>query len=388
MSVRRARRNRVALVHDWLVNQRGGENVLLELARMFPEAPIYTLVCDRNSIHPELAERLIHTSAIQQWPGAPRRFRQYLPWFPQAVEAWDLAAYDTIISTSHCVAKGVITQPRQHHIAYIHTPMRYIWDQMPQYLPEGWLGQQIMPLAERAAASLRAWDVRSAQRPTQLVANSHYVAQRIARVWGREAEVVYPPVDVDFFAAAEVAGPRYGYVVVCALVPYKRVELAIRLANKRHFPLTVVGRGPQLRRLRRLARDTVTFQAHLSPEELRQTYARARGLLFCGVEDCGMAPIEAMAAGCPILALGIGGLRETVLHAGRHPTGTLFQEPTLSSLEAAFDRFEMARQKGVFRADRLAAQARKFDRHVFVRAVRRLVRSSAASLSLAQARPL
>ena len=388
MSVRRARRGRVVLVHDWLVNQRGGENVLLELARMFPKAPIYTLVCDRERIHPELAARDIRTSPMQQWPGAPKRFRQYLPWFAGMVEAWDLSGYDTIMSTSHCVAKGVITQPDQRHISYIHTPMRYLWDQMPQYLPDGWLGHQLMPLAARVATPLRAWDVRSAQRPTTLVANSHYVAQRIARVWNREAEVVYPPVDVDFFAAEKVAGPRYGYVVVSALVPYKRVELAVRLANKRHFPLTVIGAGPQLRRLQRLARDTVTFQAHLSPEDLRQTYARARGLLFCGVEDCGMAPIEAMAAGCPVLALGTGGLRETILHAGPHPTGILFAEPTLASLEAAFDRFEMARIRGVFKPERLVAQARKFDRQVFVRSMRRLVQGTVAGRSLAQVRAL
>ena len=182
---------RVALVHDWLVTQRGGENVLLELGRLFPAAPIFTLVHAPGRVHPEIEAHPIHTSFIQKLPGAPRHFRQYLPLFPAAAESWDLSRFDLIVSSSHCVAKGVHTHAGQLHLAYVHTPMRYVWDQMPQYLASLPIQALSEPLARVAAVPLRRWDVTSAQRPHILVANSRFVASRIARVWGREAEVVY-----------------------------------------------------------------------------------------------------------------------------------------------------------------------------------------------------
>ncbi|HSI05359.1 MAG TPA: glycosyltransferase, partial [Myxococcota bacterium] len=188
---------RVALVHDWLVAHRGGEQVLLELARAFPSAPIYTLVYDPRDVHAELTSRDIRTSLIQSLPGVPRHFRRYLPLFPKAIEAFNLSKYDVVLSTSHCVAKGVITQGT--HIAYIHTPMRYLWDQLPTYIPP-WADTRLTVKAVTMAVTpLRRWDVMSAARPTELVANSKYVAERIARVWQRESRVVHPPVTTGFF---------------------------------------------------------------------------------------------------------------------------------------------------------------------------------------------
>ncbi|HET6343558.1 MAG TPA: glycosyltransferase, partial [Myxococcota bacterium] len=361
----------VALVHDWLVSQRGGENVLLTLARMFPEAPIYTLVHGAGRVHPELERRIIHTSFIQRLPGAPRRFRPYLPLFPRAVEAWDLSAYDTVISTSHCVAKGIRTHAGQRHVAYIHTPMRYLWDQMPHYLPRP--ARLWTPLARLAAWPLRRWDVTSAQRPDVLVANSEFVAARIGRVWGRASEVIYPPVDVDFFAAAPDPAARRGFVAVSALVPYKRLELAIGLANARRLPLTVVGEGAERARLRALAGPTVRFEHGLSREALRALYAGAEALLFAGEEDFGIVPVEAMAAGCPVIAFDAGGLRETVVGEGEGATGVFFGTPSVAAMGRALDTFLERRDRGAFGRAALTAQARLFAPERFTAAMARLL---------------
>lgn len=357
---------RVALVHDWLVAHRGGEKVLLELARMYPDAPIYTLVADRSRIHEELAARTLRTSFIQDLPYAPHRFRHYLPLFPLAVESLDLRGYDLVLSTSHCVAKGVRTWPGQVHVSYVHTPMRYLWDQMSQYLPSVVQRRSALALAlalaRLATTPLRLWDVRSSQRPTVLVANSRYVAARIERVWGRRAEVVYPPVEVDFFANG-TARPRKGYLVVSALVPYKRVDIAVEMASRHSLPLTVIGDGPQRERLKAAAGNTVRFVHDVDDRGLRQAYAGARALLFPGVEDFGIVPVEAIAAGCPVIALQEGGATETV----GPDSGVFFDEPTAQSLWRAVKAFEAREREGAYKPETLLARARRFTRAAFSR---------------------
>ncbi|MEE8408757.1 MAG: glycosyltransferase [Myxococcota bacterium] len=365
----------VALVHDWLVAQRGGENVLLEMARLFPEAPIYTLVHAPGTIHPELERHPIRTSFIQRLPGAPDSFRRYLPLFPAAVEAWRFDEFDLILSTSHCVAKGVRTHEHQKHIAYIHTPMRYLWDQLPEYVPRLPGRALLTPLARALSAPLRRWDVRSATRPDLLVANSAHVAARIDRVWRRPAEVLYPPVDVAAFAEApEVRGKRHRrFLVVSALVPYKRVDVAVRAATMRGLPLDVVGDGPELRRLRRMAGPSVRFIGSLSPDRLVQAYAEARALLFCGVEDFGIVPVEAMAAGCPVIGLREGGVLETVVENGEGATGLFFDRPEPDSLLAAISRFEALESDGGFDRAVLEARARRFGREQFVSGLKKIL---------------
>ncbi|MEM6531520.1 MAG: glycosyltransferase [Myxococcota bacterium] len=325
---------RVALVHDWLVAHRGGEKVLLELARLFPEAPIYTLVFDRRRVHRELAGRTIITSFIQRLPGAPKRFRPYLPLFPAAIESFDFRAFDLVLSTSHCVAKGI--RADAPHLSYVHTPMRYIWDQLDTYLPRVRGRRLLKAGAEAVAAPLRRWDVSSSARPTSLVANSRFVAERIERFWGRRASVVHPPVDVERFGG-RVDQARSGYLVVNALVPYKRTELAVEFASRNRIHLTVVGDGSERRALEHIAGPTVCFRPSVSDAELVELYRSAKALLHGGIEDFGIAPVEAMAAGCPVVAYGRGGVTETVVD-GR--TGVFFHEPQAAALEAAVRRLD------------------------------------------------
>ncbi len=349
----------VALVHDWLVAHRGGEQVLLELARMHPGAPIFTLVCAPERIHPELRNRTIYTSRLQDLPGVPRRFRHLLPFFTQAIESFDLADFDCVISTSHCVAKGVKTQPWQRHISYIHTPMRYLWDGLESYLPRGLVGRVMRPWAEWFARPLRRWDVESAQRPDFLLANSENVKERIERLWGRGCSVVYPPVDTEFFTPGTEPRGRE-LLVLGAQVPYKNARLAVTLASRRGLPLRVLGDGPVVGVLRRLAGPTVVFEPSADRERVREAYRQARALLFCGIEDFGIVPVEAMACGCPVVALARGGALETVVGEGEGRTGVFFDEPTEMALNAALAELERVEEAGGFSVDVIRARALGF----------------------------
>jgi len=355
---------RVALVHDWLVSHRGGENVLAEIASLYPDAPIYTLVHSKGTVDEALERHPIETSFIQDLPGSPQRFRPYLPLFPRAIESFDLSSYDLVLSTSHCVAKGVRTRSDAIHVSYVHTPMRYLWDQLPQYLPNV-PGKPLLVKAARAlSAPLRAWDVASAERPTHLLANSSFVAKRIAHVWGQHAEVIYPPVDVGFFAQAPQQ-KRRGLLVVSALVPYKRVDLAVTAATKLGERLTVVGRGSEARRLQRMAGPTVEFVESLAIEKLRNAFASAEALLFCGVEDFGIVPVEAMAAGCPVIGLKRGGLTETVVGEGPDRTGVFFETATTAAVCDAIIEFRRWSDTEGFRRSALSARANNFGRGRF-----------------------
>ncbi len=356
---------KVALVHDWLVAHRGGEAVLLELARLFPDAPIYTLVADTSLIHPELASRDIQTSFIQRLPGAPRRFRQYLPLFPSAIEGFDLSGYDMVISTSHCVAKGV--EPSGvPHLSYIHTPMRYIWSERGHYAPKGFPGVLGRPVFEVLAAWLRKWDRRTAHRPTALIANSKYVASRIKESWGRSAEVVYPPVDTAFFKPG--TAPRQPYLaVVGAQVGYKNNALAIEFAKATGQPLRVIGAGPAIGSPADSKPSNITYEGHVSRERLRQIYQEASGLLFCGVEDFGIVPVEAIACGCPVVAYGEGGALESVCEVGDRPTGVFFYEQSIQSLTQAVQALRQNLDDGVYCGPSMHEAAQTFSPESFQR---------------------
>ena len=302
---------RVVLVHDWLTGMRGGEKVLESLCRLFPTADLVTLVHARGSASPLIEARRVRTSIAQRLPRATRLYRHYLPLFPTAIELFDLDDADVVISTSHCAAKAVVPTGRAMHVCYCHSPMRYAWDQFESYFGAERVGRGMNLAMRPVMAWLARWDRATASRVDRFVANSHYVAGRIARYYNRRATVLYPPVDTEFFTPA-ARPPQSYFLVVSALVPYKRIDLALAAAERLQAPLKVVGAGPDLARLRARAGPTVEFTGQLGDEALREAYRGATAVLLTGEEDFGIVPVEAMACGRPVVALGRGGACETV----------------------------------------------------------------------------
>jgi glycosyltransferase involved in cell wall biosynthesis len=327
---------RVALVHDWLTGMRGGEKVIEVLGSLYPEAPLHTLFHFPGSVSPGIESHPIRTSFLQNAPGIRRHYRSYLPLFPAAIEELDLSGFDLVLSSSHCVAKGVIAPPDAFHLCYCHTPMRYAWDQEHAYFPKRHgAGPRLRSLALTA---LRAWDVSSAARVNLFVANSRFVARRIETYYGRSAEVVHPPVDVDFFTP----GPERGKndeeycLMVSALAPYKRIELAMAACEKLEIELRIVGEGPERKRLAGIATPNVHFLGTVGAEELRELYRGASLFLQPGVEDFGIASVEALACGTPVVAAARGGILD-VVEDGRH--GVLYPDwEGPSALAGAIDK--------------------------------------------------
>lgn len=355
---------RVALVHDWLTGMRGGERCLEVLCELFPRAPLYTLLHVPGSVSPTIERRRIVTSFVQRLPGAATRYRHYLPLFPLAIRQFDLRAYDLIVSMSHCVAKGTRVPHGVLHLSYCFSPMRYIWERYDDYFVRG-RGLATRALMPPVAAALRRWDRRtgSVQR---FVANSRYTAERIRRWYGRDADVIHSPVDAGRFAIAPEIDDYY--LVVSALVPYKRVDLAVEAANRLGRRLAVVGAGPEEQRLRALAGPTVEFLGWRTDREVAALYARCRAFLFPAVEDFGITPLEAAAAGRPTIALRQGGVPETMIgldNPGASPTAVFFDAQTADALVAAIRTFEAAEAR--FEPKALRARAEQFDRPVFKR---------------------
>ena len=352
----------VALVHDWLTGMRGGERCLEVFAELFPAADLYTLLHVPGSVSPAIESRRIVTSFIQRLPQAERRYRHYLPLFPAAVRAFDLSGYDLVLSSSHAVAKGVRVPPGALHVCYCFTPMRYVWDLYDDYFGAraSLAARLTMP---PVAAWLRRWDRRTAAGVHHFVAISRFVADRIRRAYGREADVIYPPVDVSRFRVDE--GPGEFYLVVSALTPYKRVDLAVEACNRLGRRLLVVGSGPEEPRLRALAGPTVELLGWRDDAQIAELYARCRALLFPPLEDFGITPLEAMAAGRPVIAFGEGGARETVvgLGEGEPPTGLFFARQRVEDLTEAIRRFEASAPQ--FEPKALRRRAEAFDRPLF-----------------------
>ncbi len=353
---------RVALVHDWLTGMRGGERCLEVFCELFPEADLFTLLRVPGSVSETIERRRITTSFIQGMPGAAQRYRHYLPLFPAAVRRFDLRGYDLVLSSSHAVAKGVRVPPGALHVCYCFTPMRYVWDLYGEYFGAraGPLTRAVMP---PLAAWLRRWDRRTAAGVHHFVAISRFVADRIRRAYGRPAEVIYPPVDVARFRVEE--GPGDFYLVVSALTPYKRVDLAVAAASRLGRRLVVVGSGPEEARLRSLAGPTVELLGWRDDAEIALLYSRCRALLFPTVEDFGITPLEAMASGRPVIALGQGGALETVVGpgGGEPATGIFFERQSVEDLAEAIQRFESDSPR--FEPKALRRRAEAFDRPLF-----------------------
>lgn len=361
----------IALVHDWLTGMRGGEKCLEVFCEMFPDADLFTLIHVPGSVSPAIERRRIVTSMLQRWPGSRRGYRHYLPLMPTAIEMLDLQPYDLVLSSSHCVAKGVLPRPDAIHVSYVHTPMRYAWDRWAEYFGRGGLRRI---LAAPLLNYLRTWDASSSPRVDRYVANSNFVAQRIMKYYRRSATVIPPPVDCNLFNIERERGQSY--LMVSAMVPYKRIDLVIEVFNRLGRPLTIVGDGPLRRRLTGAAGPTVQFTGWLADAELREHYARARAVILPAVEDFGIVPLEANAAGRPVIALGRGGSLDTVVPLdgdtdGDGPTGVFFDSPDADSLTSAIRRFEDHEER--FDPEVLRRHARRFDRPRFRERMQRLI---------------
>jgi len=337
----------VAVVHDWLDTWGGGENVLAEILRAYPEAELFALVdFMSDTLREGLGGRRARTTFLQRVPGARRRFRSLLPAFPRAIESLDLAAYDLVLSSSHAVAKGVRTRPRQVHVCYCHTPMRYAWDLREQYLGQTKLTHGVRGLVvNHLLDRLRDWDRDTSPRVGAFIANSAFVRERIARCYGRDAVVIPPPVDTGFFtpATGPAAQSAAGYYFAASrLVPYKRLDLvAEAFAALPNARLVIAGSGPEEPRIRAAARSNVELAGHVTRERMRDLLRGARAFIFAAEEDFGILPVEAQACGTPVIAYGRGGARETIRPLGEaRPTGLFFAEQTAPAIAAAVARFE------------------------------------------------
>lgn len=382
---------RVAVVHDWLTGMRGGEAILEAILDALPQAEIFTLFHFPGSVSPKIEARAIHTSSLQSVALRASDYRHLLPLFPHAVRRWDFRRFDFIVSSSHCVAKGIDARGKPH-LCYCHTPMRYIWDRFDDYFPRS------RPLRRAAAMSmapwLRRWDVKTAGEVTHFVANSNFVRDRIRRYYRREAEVIHPFVDEAFLRArgssgssgfpgraesseehrgtprnAEDPDGRAAHVIVSALVPYKKIELAIEAMRGTERRLVILGGGPMLERLRERSGPNVELAGSVSRDRIIDELATARSLILPGVEDFGITPLEAMALGTPVVALGEGGVLDSVVDG---VTGIFFESATVESLRRALDAVESrAWDRTAIRARAAEFSRARFDAR-FAAALRRI----------------
>ena len=359
---------RVALVHDWLTGVRGGEKCLEVFCELFPEGEIYTLVYDPNVVSPTIKRMRITASWINRLPGSPNYFRYLLPLFPCVIENFSLPEYDLVLSSSHCVAKGIFPH-RALHVSYVHAPMRYVWDRHEDYFRGGASWAQRAGLA-LCRPYLQRWDIRSAGRVDRFIANSRNVAEKIENLDGRTAKVIYPPVDVKRFHPADAPGSYY--LIVSALVPYKRIDIAVDAFNAIKLPLKIAGDGPLRRVLERRAKSNIEFLGWVDDQRLAELYAGCTALIFPGEEDFGIVPLEAQACGRPVIGFQRGGLLETVVGLGgvsaqEAPTGLFFADPSPARLITAVELYQKRSKE--FCPDRIRQHAEKFSRERFKREI-------------------
>lgn len=365
---------KIALVHDWVVTKGGAENCLENFRQLYPQAHLYTLLYKTETIK-ELgfAENQVTASFLNKKRGIIDKYRRYLPVFPYAIEQLDLSHEEIILSSSHCVAKGVLTRADQLHICYCHTPVRYAWDLTFRYLQENSLDKGMKSLLARIVLHyLRLWDTTTANRVDYFIANSHFTAARIWRTYRREATVIYPPVDLEKF---QLHKERDDYFLfVSRLVPYKKADLIIRAFTAMGLPLKVVGEGPQLEECRKLAGAHVSILGGVAGDRVAELMARARALVFAAEEDFGIVPVEAQACGTPVIALGRGGATETVIPADgsnwEKATGIFFYEQSELAIrdavkqfmewEACFDRQVIRKNAERFSAERFCQEIKDF----------------------------
>lgn len=330
----------MAIAHDWLLRHRGGERVLKEFCHRFKDLSIYTLFLDPEAVHPVIRQHAIYVSRLGRLPGVTRYYRYLLPWFRRGIEHFHIRKVDLLLSISHAVAKGIPHEPDIPHVCYCLTPMRYLWEERKLYFPNGRPDFK-EKLLERFSRKLRQWDLESNRSVDFFVAISQTVKERIKRTYGREAEVIYPCVDLELFHPVNGTRKRGTfYLIVSSLVPYKRIDLAIEAFNRCGKPLLIAGDGPIRRQLAREAKSNIRFLGRVTDQELCRLYNTAQGLIFPGVEDFGLVPLEAQACGCPVIAYGEGGATETVTDG---ETGLFFRDSTVEALLGAIELFDKAR---------------------------------------------
>ncbi len=336
---------RIALVHDWLTGMRGGEKCLEVLCHNFPDAPLFTLLHRPGAVSWTIEDRPLTTSWLQRVPGIFRHYRYFLPFMPQAIERLQLPTdIDLVVSFSHAVAKGIVPPPGVPHVCYCFTPMRYAWELREDYFGKpatGWMRRPAAFLREKMLDRIRNWDQATSDRVTRFVAISQTIARRIADSYGRPSQVIYPPVDTTFYTPTDEPREDF-YLCVSALVPYKRIELAISACNQAGRRLIVIGDGPRRKQLTRLAGPTVSLLGWRTNEEIRDHYRRCRALLFPGHEDFGIVPVEAQACGTAVIALERGGATETIRppRDGRPGSGLFFSQQSADALCQAMAEFE------------------------------------------------
>jgi glycosyltransferase involved in cell wall biosynthesis len=356
---------KTAIVHDWLITMGGAEKTLQSIWQLYP-SPIYTLIKDQKGLAKTFfSDKKIHTSFLQKFPCASKHYRNYLPFFPLAVEQFDLTDFEVIISSSHTVAKGIMARPHQLHICYCHTPMRYAWDLYHHYIEE------LKGLKKRVAPFilhyLRNWDAASVPRVDHFIANSHYISQRIKKNYNRESTVIHPPVAIDLIPFRE--HKEEFYLTVSRLVPYKKIDLIVESFG--HMPekkLVVIGDGPELLKIKSKAKKNIEVLGYQSDAIVRDYLSKAKAFVFAALEDFGIAPVEAQAAGTPVIAFGKGGALETVVE---NITGTFFFDQTPESLIEAIEKFESHRDR--FEPLMIKQHAEKFSAHRFRREFKQFV---------------
>lgn len=368
---------RVAIVHDWLTGMRGGEKVLEVFCELFPEADIFTLIHCHGSVSKLIEDRNIQTSFLQRIPLAKKHYRSFLMLFPLAIEGFDMRGYDIVLSSSHCVAKGVLTSPSAIHVCYCHTPMRYVWDHYYTYFGNGKKGLVSRFLMPAVAHYLRMWDVASSNRVDYFVANSYHVANRIKKYYKRSAEVIHPPVDCSLYTPPESYREGEYYLIVSAFAPYKRLDIAVDAFERMNLPLVIIGGGQEEGQIRKMTKKYVKCIGWQSSESLKEYYRGCKALIFPGEEDFGIVPLEAQACGKPVIAFAKGGVLETVYGIYPHcdfpagvtarpseiPTGVFFARQTAESLMEAVRFFE--EHKNLFNPLLIRKHAESFDRLTF-----------------------
>jgi glycosyltransferase involved in cell wall biosynthesis len=361
---------RVAVVHHWFVTCGGGERVAECIAALFPSAEIFSLVSSPAGLPATLAGRRLHTSFLQRLPLARTHHRHFLPFYPAATESLDLRGFDLVLSSESGPVKGVRLDPGAIHICYCHSPMRYLWDGYESYRAA--MGPLTRAAFSAAVPSVRKWDRAAAQRVTFFMANSAYVAERVRRCYGRESDVIHPPIDLQRVAVVLREPPGDHYLCVGRLVAYKRTEILLDACRRLGRTLRIVGTGPEEAKLRHLAGPGVKFLGQLSTTELWDEFARCRALLFAADEDFGMVPVEAQACGRPVIAYGAGGSLETIRGTGPNATGTYFAKQTAGSAAEAITRWEHEGEPQ-FRSALAIEWAATFATSVFLKRYRDLV---------------